>query len=383
MTTDRSEERTLMRDSIAKLLARRYPFERHRAVAAGPQGFDRDLWCALAEDLAVLGAPFPAELGGLDGSLEDVIVVMEELGRVLAAEPYFGSVVLGGQFLARSNATVAQEVLHELIAGNAFIAVAQGHAATRRGTGRGDLLLTREGDRVHIAGEAEVVYGAPWATHLIVIAGNGRDGAAEPVVALIESQACAGSLRAYRTIDGGYAADLRLDGIEVPASCVLASGAAARELIEFVLDYATVAQCAEGVGLLRELCVRTIEYARDRRQFGQSIASYQVIRHRIVDMDLELEESIASTALACSRFDADPDERSRLVAAAKWCVGRACRTVGESAIQIHGAIGTTDELALGHYFKRALVVSRQLGTADDHRKRWEQWLLRDLTEARA
>jgi alkylation response protein AidB-like acyl-CoA dehydrogenase len=374
MNADAASDRELLRDAVARFVAERFPFQRRQAVVRGATGRDEAFWRGLAEQLCVLGAPFPADAGGL-GSFDDALVVLEELGAGLAAEPYLGTVVEAGQWLLRSDHALARERLAAIIAGEALIAVAGPAARALRRGARGGVVATAVADGFRLDGDAGLVIGAPWATDFIVIAER-PDAAADErlVVGLLPAVAPGLARQDCATIDGARAALLALDGVMLPSARVLSRGAAAAALDARVADHVTVAICAEALGVMRRLVADTIDYARQRRQFGKPIADHQAIRHRIADMQVALEQSVAIVAAAVPALDDAPAARAFTVSAAKWQVGRSLCFVGESAVQVHGAIGTTDELAVGHFFKRALALARVHGTADDHRRRAESLL---------
>jgi alkylation response protein AidB-like acyl-CoA dehydrogenase len=222
-------------------------------------------------------------------------------------------------------------------------------------------------------GRKAVVVGAPWATHFIVTArtaGNQRDR--EGLAAfLIPAHTSGIVLRNYPTVDGARAAEMSLDNVRVEASSLLTHATDGFAVIERVVDEAIAATCAEAVGALRKLQEGTLDYSRQRKQFGAPIGSFQVIQHRLVDMFMELEQSVSAMLMATLKLDAPRDERAKFVSAAKVQISKACKFIGQNAIQIHGGMGMTDELAIGHYFKRTTIIEGLYGSAEHHLKRFE------------
>src|SRR5690606_13671904 len=172
------------------------------------------------------------------------------------------------------------------------------------------------------------------------------------------------------TVDGARASEVYFENVSVPAEALIGGEGAGLPLVEKVIDEATAAVCAEAVGCMRKLHEGTLDYARQRKQFGQPIANFQVLQHRMVDMFINLEQSVSMTYMATIKLDEEA-ERAKAVSAAKVQVGKACKFVGQSAIQIHGGMGMTDELAIGHYFKRATIIEGLFGSVDHHLRRYE------------
>jgi alkylation response protein AidB-like acyl-CoA dehydrogenase len=222
-----------------------------------------------------------------------------------------------------------------------------------------------------IDGTKDVVIGAPFATHLIVTARTGGERRERNGVSLflVAREGSGVSLREYPTVDGSRAADVRFQGA---AAELVGQAGQALEILEPALDEAVVALCAEAVGVMRRLLADTVEYARQRKQFDAPIAANQVLQHRMVDMYIALEQAVSMTYMATLTLDRPPRERMRAVSSAKAFVGKSARFIGQAAIQIHGGMGMTNELAISHYFKRATVIESQLGSVDYHLARIEQ-----------
>ena len=138
-----------------------------------------------------------------------------------------------------------------------------------------------------------------------------------------------------------------------------------------MLDEARAALCAEAGGVLSELVRQTVDYTKQRKQFGLPISSFQVLQHRMVDMFIAAEQSVSMTFMATLKLDLSATERAAAVSAAKAYVGRSCTCVGQAAVQIHGGIGLTEELPLSHYFKRATMIEQALGSSDFHLRRYQ------------
>ena len=368
-----TDEQTLLRSSLAAYLADRYDFETRRRVVASEPGWRPEVWRAFAQDLGILGALAPAEFGGSGGGPVEMMVIMEELGRALVVEPFLATAVIAAGLLSEAPGPAATALLPQIVAGDALAAFAFAEPQARYDWR--DLATTarRDGSGWVLDGRKAMVFGAPWATHLIVTARTGgaqRDRGGVSAF-IVETSARGIARQDYATIDGGRASDVVFEHVSLPAEALTGAEGEAAPPLERVIDAATVGLCAEAVGLMRAMHARTVDYTKERRQFGQPLGAFQVLRHRMVDMYIQLEQAVSMTYLAAIRLDdPDPIARTRAASAAKAQIGQAARFVGQQAIQLHGGMGLTDELAVGSYFKRATVIETQFGDTDHHLARY-------------
>jgi alkylation response protein AidB-like acyl-CoA dehydrogenase len=368
-----TEEQTLLRDSVASYLADHYDFDARRAAIKSAAGWRPEVWKAFAEELGILGASFPEDVGGLGGGAIDNMVVMEEFGRALVVEPYLQTVVIGGGFLKAAKPPGAEALIGRIIAGDAIIAFAYAEPQGRYNLANLVTAARKDGEGWVINGHKAVVVGAPWATHLIVTArtGGGQRDREGVSVFLVDRNAPGVVTRDYPTVDGRRASEVFLENVRVGPEAVIGDEGAALPLVERVVDEAIAATCAEACGVLRKLHESTLEYTKQRKQFGQPIAAFQVLQHRMVDMFINVEQAVSMTYMAHIKLSEPADERAKALSAAKVQIGRACRFVGQNAIQLHGGMGMTDEMAVGHYFKRATIIEGEFGSVDHHLKRYE------------
>lgn len=366
-------EQEQLRSSLAAYLAARYDLASSRQAAASDAGWQPGVWQDFAEVLGILGATLPADVGGSGGGPVEAMVIAEELGRALVVEPYVDTVILAGGVLRRAGASQA---LQAIAAGSVRAAPALYEPASGQTAHDVSTTAHRDGTDWVLRGEKTVVTGAAQATHLLVTArtsGDRRDQHGLSLFLLPLDPAPADlTAHHFRTIDDRSAADLRFDDVHVPAECLLGDAGQAWELLAPALDDAVAAVCAEAVGCMRKVLADTVAYTKQRQQFGQPIGSFQVLQHRMVDMYIELEQAVSAVYLATLKLHAPLAERARAVAAAKVTVSRAARFVGQSAVQLHGAMGMTQDLAIGHYFKRLTAIEYELGTADAHRRRYAE-----------
>jgi len=366
-----TDEQTMLRDSVSRYLADTYTFDARMAAVHGESGWNPHVWKAFAEELGILGAPFAEAHGGLGGGAIENMIVMEEIGRALVIEPYLQTVVIGGGFLKAAGGALADAVIPQIIDGSAVIAFAYAEPQGRYNLADLRTTAKKDGTGFVLNGHKAVVYAAPWATHLIVTARTGgavRERAGVSVF-LIAADAPGITRRDYPTVDGARASEVYFENVHVGADSLIGAEGEGLPLIEKVVDEATAAVCAEASGTLRKLHEGTLDYSRQRKQFGKSIGEFQVLQHRMVDMFMEVEQAVSMTLMATLRLD-EPD-RARHVSAAKNKIARGARMVGQNAIQIHGGIGISNELAIGHYFKRATMLESVFGDADFHLRRYE------------
>ena len=361
MNFDLSDEQVLLRESVAGYLARNYSFDARRA-AARDAGWRPDIWQSFAQELGLFGAALPEDVGGFGGGPVETMVISEEFGRALVLEPYLESVVMGAALLRAC--PDAADLLGSIIDGSAIVAPALYEASRRFNLKNPATKAEGSGKEVVLNGTKCAVAAAPIATHFVVSAMDSSD---EPGLFLVTADAAGVERRDYALIDGRRAADLTFTG--TPALRIGAGEQGAAAQIEEAADHAIAALCAEAVGVMDALLKSTVEYARQREQFGVPIGSFQVLQHRMVDMLTHLERARSLSIMATISLGLEPAERGRAVSAAKAYISKALKLVGESAIQIHGGIGTTEELAVSHYFKRATVMQGQFGTGSFHLQR--------------
>ena len=371
MNFDYTDEQNMLRDSIAKWAAGQYDFEKRRAALASEDAWKTN-WATFAE-LGLLAAPLPEEFGGLGGGAIDVNVVTEEFGKALVVEPYVPSVVLGaGALKYAGNAAQKDEHLNAIASGERIIAFAQAEPKSRWTLHDVATSAKKDGAGWVLNGHKAVVIGAPQADHLLVsarTAGGQRDQKGVSLF-LVPKNANGVSTRDYPTMDGTRAAEVYLENVSVGAANLIGEADNALPLIERIVDEANAAYCSEAVGCMRMMTDLTREYAKTRKQFGRAIADFQVLQHRMVDMFMATEESYSMALRATIKLSESDQERARAVSAAKVSIGKHSRFVGQAAVQIHGGMGVTDEMRVGHYFKRVTMLDATFGNVDTHLKRY-------------
>lgn len=352
-----SEDQKLLQDSVER-------FARHHG-AAQPAPSDRMVLGGMAE-LGWLGIAVPEEMGGLGGSAVEVMLVMEGLGRHLLAAPFLASGVVAPALLLGQAGNANRALLEAVVAGKSHVALAAFERQGRYRLDRVETRATRDDAGWRITGAKSFVPDAAEAEHLVVSAAT-EDGLSLFLVPIDAS----GLVRSdFRTIDQRPASTVVLDDVLVPAEALIGVQGDGGAHLEAAVDRAIAALCAEAVGAMEALNAMTIEHLRSRHQFGRPLGSFQVLRHRAADLYAACEDARSLLLLATLKLDAAPRERIRAVSAAKARIGQLGRFVGYQAIQLHGAMGMCDEVAVGRYAKRLMAIDHLFGDADHHRRRF-------------
>ena len=364
-----TEEQELLRHSVQRLFADHYAFDARKRYAQEPGGYSRALWARYAE-LGLLGLPFAEEHGGSAGGPVETMIVMEEVGRALALEPYLSTVVLAGGLLQLGGGKAqCADLVPKITGGDLMLAFAHAERQSRYDLADVAASARREGAGYVLDGAKSLVLHGDSAGKFIVSARlsggqRDRDGLA---LFVVDAAAKGVSTRGYATVDGLRAAEVTLAGVRVDAGAAIGEPGKAYPLIERVVDTAIAALAAEAVGAMTAMHEQTVDYMKTRKQFGVTIGSFQALQHRAAEMLVALEQA-RSMAMLATMMGAEENvrERRQAISAAKVQIGRSARIVGHGAIQIHGGIGMTMEAKVGHYFKRVTTIDTIFGDADYH-----------------
>ena len=368
-----SDEQKLLAESLQRFVQNEYAFETRQQIVATPDGIRKQNWRNFGE-IGWLGMMFKESDGGYGGSAVDSMVIMEQVGKGLVVEQFLSSLVLAGGLIAKAgsdqqkNRWLAPMIEGEVIGGFAFA-----EADSRFNLNAVSTTAKAENGGFRVNGSKAVVLGAQNADVLVVSARTGgEDRDAEGVSLFLVSPDTEGvTRRDYVTVDGGRASEISFEQVDVGADALLGELGGASKVIERVVDEAILAVGAEAVGAMEVLYKATVEYAKQREQFGVPIGSFQVLQHRMVDMFIAHEQAKSLMYMAAIRLDEDDEiEAKKAASAFKVQVGKSGRAVGQGAVQIHGGMGMTDELNIGHYFKRLTVIETLFGNTDHHLKRF-------------
>jgi hypothetical protein len=370
-----SEEQRLLDDMVRDFVAREYGFEKRRAIKDSADGWSREIWRQLAE-LGLLAIGIPEGNGGLDAGPVGTMLVMNAFGAGLVLEPYLASGVVATALLRRAGDSAHQRDLFPAMAeGKTVVVLAHQEHDSRHDLMEVGARAERRDGGYAIRGRKAFITHAPAADTLIVsarVAGRERDGVS---LFRVPRDTPGLALESYANLDGQRAADISLDDVEVPADARVGPEGAADAALEDAFDVGLAAVCAEAVGAMKAVLDTTAEYLRTRRQFGGPIGRFQALQHRAADMLIHCEQAQSMSYLATLRcLDADRVERRRALSAAKVVIGHACRFVGQQAVQLHGAMGVTDELNVSHHFRRLTAIELAFGDAESHVDRFiETW----------
>lgn len=370
-----SQEQQMLQDSVARFVSQRYGAAARKAVAASPARINLGVWRSMAE-FGWLALSIPEACGGLGGSAVDAGILMEGLGRALVLEPVCTSSILCTRLVATQGSAAQRAAwLPQLADGSLRAALAHGEGAANPYGEAPATRAVRTASGWRLDGRKPLVFDAPGAGLLLVSAQiQDGTGVGQTAVFAVPADTVARGMQAFDTIDGRRAAALDLKEVALDHDALLGDTATAAVQLERALDAAVSASCAEAVGAMQFMLDATVDYTKTRTQFGRTLASNQVLAHRMVDMAVQCEEARAISLRAALFCDAegdsvDADQRGRAVSGAKLKVSAAARFVAENAVQLHGAMGVTDELDIGAYFKRVLCFEMAWGTPADHMAR--------------
>lgn len=365
MNFDFNDEQKMLKDSVARFVHEQYDFEARTRFIAEPQGFSSANWQTFAE-LGWLSIPFAEEYGGFGGGAVDTMAVMEELGRGLVAEPFVASVIMFGSLLSQSdNDELKRDLISQLIDGSLLGAVAYLEPQGRYELSDIKTSAVQQGDAWVLNGEKSLVLNGASANKLIVSARSAGEQADEAGISLFIIDADAeGVVRTeLRLMDGQKVANVTLNNVIAQPVSAIGQGFAALKTMSLE---ATVALCGEALGNMQKLNATTIEYAKTRQQFGVAIGSFQALQHRMVDMFMACEQVKSLLyRTVCSMDEGENNaDVERNICALKVMVGRAGKHIGGEAIQMHGGMGMTEELDVGHYARRLLMINHAFGDVD-------------------
>ena len=361
------EEQQIIQDSVKRYLRENCSFEQRQRQIESTHGFDQEQWQSFAE-LGWLGMAFPERYGGFGGTLIEAAVIHQQLGRALHCSPYLSTVIGAGTvLLCAGSAQQKAEYLGAIAEGTVQISCALHEKSTALNLADDVATLATRTDRGYeLNGAKALVPYAGQVDHFIVSALlDDRD-----CLFLIPARVDGLRVTEYRMYDGSQCGDVELSGVSVDADALLPGAGA--DTVEAVADTEAAVLCLEAAGIMWSVHDETLEYLKTREQFGQKLGAFQALQHRIVDMyvQCQLADSLAWDAVEAVAHETDNPRRSRRVSAAKAYIGETGRIVGQEGVQLHGGIGMTDALPIGHYLKRLTAIDRLHGDSHFHRRRF-------------
>ena len=367
-----SDEQKQLQEAAERFVRDKYAFDSRRKIAATEKGFLPENWAQMAE-LGWLGVPLTEAEGGYGGPIETMIL-MEQFGKGLVLEPFLPTAVIGGGLLARAGSQAQKDsLLAPMMEGKKQFAFAWLERQSRYNLADVSLKATKEGAGWSLSGHKGVVYNGPSADCIFVLARTSGGAREEKGLTLfaVDAKAKGLSRRDYPTQDALRASELTLDKVSVGADAVVGTVDGAFPIVEDAVDRAIVALCAEAVGCMDAINAATLEYIKTRKQFGVPIGKFQVLQHRMVDCFTNAQEARSMTLMASLKIDdKDPIVRRKAASGAKVQIGKSGKFCGQSAVQMHGGMGVTDEMAVSHYFKRLTMIDLMFGNQQHHLTRY-------------
>ncbi|MCX2979662.1 pimeloyl-CoA dehydrogenase small subunit [Halieaceae bacterium IMCC14734] len=367
-----NEEQQMLKDSVGKFVSQDYDWDSRRAIVDSDSGYSSAHWKLFA-DLGWLTVPFLEADGGLGGSAVDLIVVMEEMGKGLVVEPFMANTVLAGGLLsALADSGQKEALLAPLMAGELQLALAFAETENRYELNQIACGGEINGDTLVINGHKSMVLNGGVAQQLLVaIRTSGKPGDDSGIsIALVDASAAGVNRKEYTTVDGQRAADIWFESVSIPVTALVGADGGALSALQATIDRAALAVCAEAVGAMQVSLTKTVEYSKIRKQFGVSLSTFQALQHRMARMFMEVEQAKSILLMAAMAMDHAGGYAPRELSAAKSRIGKAARKVSQESVQIHGGIGVTDDLDVGHYFKRLTSIQYLFGSTDWHTRRF-------------
>jgi alkylation response protein AidB-like acyl-CoA dehydrogenase len=372
MNFDFTEEQTMLRDSVARYVQDDYDFDTRSRIADSEEGIDRARWQTFAE-LGWLSIPFAEEHGGFGGNAVDMMVVMEQMGKGLVLEPYFATVLLYGGLLQKGgNADLQAAHIPAIIEGSSLGAFAYLERQSRFEIADVTTTAVASDGNYILNGEKVVVFNGANADQLIVSARTSGEQNDETGISLFLVPADMAGLERidYRIMDGQRVANIILNDVAVPAANLVGEMDEAYSLIQSVVQDAHLALSAEALGIMEQLNTKTVEYTRTREQFGVAIGSFQALQHRMVDTFISCEQVKSLLYRAVCALDDENEDADTAIHALRVMVDKAGKHIFGEAIQLHGGMGITDEMDIGHYAKRLMMINTTFGNGDYHQAKF-------------
>ena len=372
MNFDFTEEQVMLRDSVARFIQDDYDFDTRRAIANSDEGFSREKWQMFA-DLGWLSIPFAEEHGGFGGNAVDVMLVMEQMGKGLVVEPYLATVLLFGNLLQKAGSEALQSAhIPGIIDGSCLGAFAYLERQSRFELADIKTAAVADGDGYILNREKVVLLNGANANQIIVSARTSGEQCDEHGISLFLVAADAPGVEklSYRMMDGQLVANLALQDVRVSADQLVGELDGAYAQIEAVVTEANLALAAEALGIMEQLNAKTLEYTKTREQFGVAIGSFQALQHRMVDTFMAYEQTKSLLYRAVCAMTDEQEDVTAAVHALKVMVDKSGKQVFGEAIQLHGGMGLTDELDIGHYAKRLMMINTTFGNGDYHQAKF-------------
>ena len=367
-----NEEQSLIQDQVDQFVQKEYDWETRQALSNSDLGFGEDNWKKFA-DLGWLGICVSEDSGGFGGSSIESMLIMEAFGKGLVVEPFLETVIMSGGLIDDHGSDEQKSsVLEPAISGEMHLALAYAEPQSRFNLSDVVTEAKSDGDSFILNGYKSVVMNGPSADKIIISARTSGAQLDESGISLFIVDANSDGLNKtnYKTVDGRRASDLTLENVSVSKSSLIGDQDKGFAILDSTIDKAILAISAEAVGAMEVLYKTTVEYTKTREQFGTAIGKFQVLQHRMVDMFMEYEQCKSLLYMATMKHEEGAEDAKKAISGLKYQVGKAGKFIGQQAVQLHGGMGVTDELNVGHYFKRLTTVGTIFGNTDYHLKKY-------------
>lgn len=367
-----NEEQSLIQDQVDQFVQKEYDWETRQSLSNSELGFGEDNWKKFAE-LGWLGISVSEDSGGFGGSAIESMLIMEAFGKGLVVEPFLETIIMAGGLIDDHGSNQQKSsFLEPAIAGEMHLALAYAEPQSRFNLSDVVTEAKADGDNFIINGYKSVVMNGPSADQIIVSARTSNSQLDENGISLFIIDANASGLNKtnYKTVDGRRASDLTFENVSVSKENLIGHQDKGFDILDSAIDKAILAISAEAIGAMEVLYKTTVEYTKTREQFGTAIGKFQVLQHRMVDMFMEYEQCKSLLYMATMKHEEKAEDAKKAISGLKYQVGKAGKFIGQQAVQLHGGMGVTDELNVGHYFKRLTTVGTIFGNTDYHLKKY-------------
>jgi len=367
MNLNYSDEQQMLRDQVQKFCESDYTFNKREEILKTDLGYDAELW-KLFSELGWLSLPFSEENGGFGYGPIELSILFEEFGKVLIVEPFLSTVVLSGSILDKCDYDKKAELIENITSGKSHISVAYSEEGSKNDHTYSNTNISGSGSDLTLNGTKTLVLNGANASHLIVSSVMND----ELCLAVIDSSADGVSLNSYTTIDNQSCAEITFENVSVDPSLIISKGNDAINLLDEAINLASLCVSAESIGCMTACYLKTVEYTKGREQFGQPISNFQVLQHKMVDMFIESEVCKSLMFKAMLECNSDSESKMKSVSALKAQIGISGKKVAQDAVQLHGGMGVSDEMSIGHYLKKLIAIDAMFGNSDFHFKKYSK-----------
>ena len=372
MNFELSEEQKMIQQSVERFVQENYDLTNRIKISSEDPGYSKDYWSSMAE-LGWLGLAFEEQDGGFGGNQIDTLVLMEQFGKGLVLEPFLANIVLGGGAIKRgASQAIKDSIIPGIMDGSMHVTLAYAEEQSRFDIEDVATSAREEDGNFIINGKKSMVLNAESADRIVVVVRTSGSQVDEDGISLFIVDATSEGIQRenFPTVDGLRASEVTFENVKVPSENLIGEKDKGFEILQAVVNDAILALAAEAVGAMEVLYKDTVEYTQQREQFDHALSDFQVLQHRMVDMFMEYEQCKSLLYMATMKQEEGAADAKKAISGLKYQVGKAGKFIGQQAVQLHGGMGVTDELNVGHYFKRLTTIGTIFGNTDYHLKKY-------------